>query len=79
MFVRLLIGVAVAASSSAALGRNIVLTNDDGLSSNVKALYEALKGARPGCYRLSTVHQPERQVSRNPVHAAAGAASGRLS
>lgn len=38
-------GVALALSSQPAFARNIVLTNDDGLTSNVVALYEALVAA----------------------------------
>lgn len=40
---RLIAALAMLAAPAAALARNIVLTNDDGLTSNVKALYEALK------------------------------------
>lgn len=38
-------GVALASTSHTALARNIVLSNDDGLTSNVVALYEALEEA----------------------------------
>lgn len=40
---RFLIGVALVVQPAAAMARTIVLSNDDGLTSNVKALYEALK------------------------------------
>jgi len=39
----LLVGLAVIGVASPAAARNIVLTNDDGLTSNVLALYQALK------------------------------------
>lgn len=42
---RLTIGAALALCASPALALNIVLANDDGLTSNVKALYEELKAA----------------------------------
>lgn len=41
----LLAATAVGLAPAAAAARNIVLTNDDGLTSNVVALYEALKAA----------------------------------
>lgn len=41
----LVIALLLAAMPAPALARNIVLTNDDGLTSNVKALYDALKAA----------------------------------
>ena len=41
----LLVPLALLAPSAPASARNIVLTNDDGLTSNVKALYDALKSA----------------------------------
>ena len=40
-----LVGVAVLVSASPTAARNIVLSNDDGLTANVKALYDALKAA----------------------------------
>lgn len=40
---RFLLGAALLLVTSRALALNILLTNDDGLTSNVKALYEALK------------------------------------
>ena len=43
MILRMLALVAALAVPAAAQARNIVLSNDDGLTSNVKALYEALK------------------------------------
>lgn len=39
----LLLGAALAALPSTAAARNIVIANDDGLTANVKALYDALK------------------------------------
>lgn len=39
----LLLGAAVLATAAPADARNIVLSNDDGLTANVKALYDALK------------------------------------
>lgn len=43
MYLRLLAATAIMLQSAPALARNIVLTNDDGLTSNVRALYHALK------------------------------------
>lgn len=43
MLVRLLAATLLLAAPTVAAARNIVLSNDDGLTSNVKALYEALK------------------------------------
>ncbi len=40
-----LVGVAALAAATPAAARNIVLANDDGLTANVKALYDALKAA----------------------------------
>lgn len=43
MFLRIWIALALALLPSTAMARNIVLTNDDGLTSNIRALYLALK------------------------------------
>jgi 5'-nucleotidase len=43
MTLRLIAALAVLLQSASALARNIVLTNDDGLTSNIAALYLALK------------------------------------
>lgn len=43
MNIRFLAAIALVIQPTTAFARNIVLTNDDGLTSNVKALYEALK------------------------------------
>jgi 5'-nucleotidase len=43
MTLRLMVALALASTASPALADNILLTNDDGLTSNVKALYAALK------------------------------------
>ncbi|MFT4103093.1 MAG: 5'/3'-nucleotidase SurE [Burkholderiaceae bacterium] len=45
MNLRPLAAAALAACASPALALNILISNDDGMSSNVKALYEALKAA----------------------------------
>lgn len=42
---RLIAAALLAATASPAFALNILLTNDDGLTSNLKALYDALKGA----------------------------------
>src|SRR4051812_30547689 len=43
MILRLLLATALLLQAGSAWARRIVLSNDDGLTSNVKALYEALK------------------------------------
>lgn len=43
MYLRFLVAIALVIQPTTAFARNIVLSNDDGLTSNVKALYETLK------------------------------------
>ena len=65
--VRLALAASLAATSLTASALNIVLSNDDGLTSNIKALYKALKTAGHDVIVSTPLSGPKRHGCCNNI------------